>query len=83
MTTKRKSSATKKQPCEESTDHLDIREHVIALKKQISSLAAENKGLREQIAAMSNVANRPAESHKDSVREQQHNFFKYSNTRRY
>jgi hypothetical protein len=58
-------------------------EEVTALKKQIAHLEAENKGLREQISAMANSMVRPVQSQTDPVREQRHNFFKYSNVRRY
>jgi len=54
-----------------------------ALKKRISELEAENKRLRRQLASASYQAPPPPRSSDDSVREQRHNFFKYSNLRRY
>lgn len=54
-----------------------------ALKDYIAKLEAENRTLRQQIAAMSVRATEPRRSTEDSVREQRHNFFKYSNIRRY
>jgi hypothetical protein len=81
--TKRKSTTRGKQERGGSPNQTSNCEDVIALKKRISRLEAENKHLREQIAALTNSASRPVQSNKDSVREQQHNFFKYSNIRRY
>jgi hypothetical protein len=81
--TKRKSPAGGKQQGGDSPAHLGDHQNLIALKERISRLEAENKGLREQIATLTSIANRPVQSHTDSVREQQHNFFKYSNIRRY
>jgi hypothetical protein len=53
------------------------------LKKEIRRLEAENKNLREHIAALSANPRQSVQSSCDSVREHQHNFFKYSNVRRY
>jgi hypothetical protein len=54
-----------------------------ALKKRIAELEAENKGLRQQMVAMSSKPAEPSRSSEDSVRQQRHNFFKYSNAKRY
>ncbi len=56
---------------------------VEALRKRVKELEAENLRLRQQLVAMANRTASPARSSADSVREQQHNFFKYSNVRRY
>jgi hypothetical protein len=56
---------------------------VAALKMRISELEAENKSLRRQLASTNYQAHSPSRSSGDSVREQRHNFFKYSNLRRY
>lgn len=54
------------------------------LKNRIAQLEAENKRLREQVVAMTGrIVPTPRSYSGDSTREQQHNFFKYSNTRRY
>ena len=55
---------------------------VQALQKRVKELEAENLRLRQQLATMANrvPSSQPST---DSVREQQHNFFKYSNVRRY
>jgi hypothetical protein len=52
------------------------------LKKRIAELEAENKGLRQQLVAM-NSRPEPSRSFEDSVRQQRHNFLKYSNAKRY
>ena len=59
------------------------RAEVAALKMRISELEAENKSLRRQLASTNYQAPPPSRSSGDSVREQRHNFFKYSNLRRY
>jgi|HubBroStandDraft_6_1064221.scaffolds.fasta_scaffold316242_2 predicted nucleic acid-binding Zn-ribbon protein len=59
------------------------REEVVTLKKEIARLEGENKQLRKQIAALTDSSVRSAQTRSDSVREQQHNFLKYSNVRRY
>jgi hypothetical protein len=56
---------------------------VAVLKMRISELEAENKSLRRQLASTNYQAPPPSRSSGDSVREQRHNFFKYSNLRRY
>ena len=61
----------------------DDRSEVLRLKDQISALITENNRLRQEKTI---VVERPRGQNKslpDSVKEQQHNFFKYSNTRRY
>ena len=59
------------------------RAEVAALKKRIAQLVAENESLRRQLASTNYEAPSPSRSNNDSVREQRHNFFKYSNLRRY
>ena len=59
------------------------RAEVAALKKRIEQLVAENESFRWQLASTNYLAPSPSRSNDDSVREQQHNFFKYSNLRRY
>jgi hypothetical protein len=81
--TKRRSPAGGKQQGGDSPAQLGDHQDLIALKERVSRLEAENKGLREQIATLTSTVNRPVQSYTDSVREQQHNFFKYSNIRRY
>jgi hypothetical protein len=59
----------------------DERAEVAALKKRVAQLIAENESLRGQLASTNYPV--PSRSNDDSVREQRHNFFKYSNIRRY
>ena len=59
------------------------RAEVDALKKRIAQLVAENESLHRQLASIDYQAASPSRSNNDSVREQRHNFFKYSNLRRY
>jgi hypothetical protein len=59
------------------------RAEVAALKKRIAQLVAENESLRRQLASTSHQAPSPSQSNDDSVRQQRHNYFKYSNLRRY
>ena len=80
---KRKSAATQKREQDDSAGSADDREEVVGLKKRISGLETENRELRNQIAVLTNSMDRSSQSLSDSVREQQHNFFKYSNVRRY
>lgn len=58
-------------------------EDVPTLKKEIARLKTENKRLREQISLLQSSSHPQEKSHSDSIREQQHNYFKYSNARRY
>jgi hypothetical protein len=61
----------------------DDSPEVLRLKSQISELIAENNRLRQQKRIVVERPSRQAELHRDSAKEQQHNFFKYSNARRY
>lgn len=54
-----------------------------ALQRRIVELEKENERLRQQVALMSARTFGNERSSTDSVREQRHNFFKYSNIRRY
>ena len=80
---KRKSGATGKRKEADSVGGADERDGVVVLKKRIARLESENKQLRKHIAVLTDSMGRSSQSLSDSVREQQHNFFKYSNVRRY
>jgi hypothetical protein len=80
---KRKSGPTGKPKQVDSVGGADERSEVVALKKRIARLDSENRQLRKQIAVLTDSMGRSSQSLSDSVREQQHNFFKYSNIRRY
>ena len=61
-------------------------DEVAALRREVARLEVENRTLRQQIAVLaSRSAASPTSTRSadDSVREQQHNYFKYSNARRY
>ena len=58
-----------------------LKDQIEKLQKHVLTLEAENQRLR---AEKTIVVERPSQkSSEDSVREQRHNFFKYSNVRRY
>ena len=80
---KRRSAARRKQKQGDAVNSPCDREEVVVLKQRIVQLEAENKGLLKQIAALTESTSRSSQPRSDSVREQQHNFFKYSNVRRY
>jgi hypothetical protein len=80
---KRKSAARGKREQDDAMNSASDREEVVVLKRRIFRLEAENKQLRKQIAALSDTTSRSSQPRSDSVREQQHNFFKYGNVRRY
>ena len=80
---KRKSGATGKRKQANSVSGADERDDVVVLKKRIARLESENGQLRKQIAVLTDSMGRSSQSLSDSVREQQHNFFKYGNVRRY
>jgi hypothetical protein len=72
----RSSSAEK-----ETSDVRVLKKRIGELEKQVLRLEAENQRLREQKPIV--VERTPQRSSEDTVREQRHNFFKYSNARRY
>jgi hypothetical protein len=80
---KRKSGAPRKRKQADSADSADGRDEVAVLKKRIARLESENRQLRKQVAVLTDSMGRSSQSLSDSVRERQHNFFKYSNVRRY
>jgi len=80
---KRRSAARGKREQVDAMHSADDREDVVVLKQRVFRLEAENKQLRKQIAVLSDTMSRPSQPRSDSVREQQHNFFKYGNVRRY
>jgi hypothetical protein len=67
---------------DDSPEVLQLKREISALKEQVRGLQTENNRLRQTTI----VAERPHgqdKPYRDSVKEQQHNFFKYSNARRY
>ena len=82
----RKSSQDLVQPeitaSDDSPEVLRLKRQISALKEQVIALQMENNRLREKktiVVERSRGEDRP---YRDSVKEQQHNFFKYSNVRR-
>ena len=80
---KRSSAATRKPEQENSEGGAGGSEEVVALKRRIARLEAENRQLRNQVAVSTDSMHRASQALSDSVREQQHTFLKYSNVRRY
>jgi hypothetical protein len=67
---------------DDSPEMLQLKREISALKEQVRGLQTENNRLRRTTI----VAERPHgqdKPYRDSVKEQQHNFFKYSDARRY
>lgn len=60
-----------------------LKRQIVELNKQVATLQLENNRLREQKTILVERSRSPERSSGDSVKEQQHNFFKYSNARRY
>ena len=79
----RKSRAKRGQEDSRITSQSSDAEDIQAMRKRVKELETENRRLREQLAAMANRATPLSQCSADSVREQQHTFFKYSNVRRY
>ncbi len=80
---KRKSCATGKRKQADSADSAAECDEVAVLKKRIVRLESENRQLPKQVAVLTDSRGRSSQSLSYSVREQKHNFFKYSNVRRY
>lgn len=58
-----------------------LKKQISELREQLSAMQAENQRLREQKTIVVERSRGQEQSSRDSVREQQHNFFKYSNAR--
>lgn len=54
-----------------------------ALRGRVKVLETEIADLRNQVAHLSKTSHAPAKTSEQQLREQRHNFFKYSNARRY
>jgi hypothetical protein len=81
IVTKRRSTTKATQHDESIIVKSNDGDNINSLKKRIAQLESENECLRQRL--MSTRIAEPSRSSGDSVREQQHNFFKYSNVRRY
>src|SRR5690242_2650689 len=72
------------RPVEGAKDPEEVRalkKHIAELQKRVHALEAENQRLRTQKTVV--VERTSQKSADDELREQRHNFFKYSNVRRY
>ena len=63
----------------DSPEVVKLKQHILNLDQQLAAVRAENERLRAQ----KTIVVEREKSSTDSVREQRHNFFKYSNIRRY
>jgi hypothetical protein len=75
LSTRVAARATSKEACEVS--------ELKVLQKRVKALESENEDLRMQIAALQRQAPAQQPSYEAERRKQQHDFFKYSNARRY
>jgi hypothetical protein len=72
---------TSRKKREGPSDVTALKKRIAELEKRVLALESENERLRNQKTI---IVERPVQqSAGDSVREQRHNFFKYSNVRRY
>jgi len=68
-------------PLEGTSDPRHLKKRIAELEKRVLALQAENDRLKAQKTI---VVERHVEGpYRDPVKEQQHNYFKYSNLRRY
>jgi cell division protein FtsB len=81
--TERKFATKARQRDDSFTVKSSDGDDVEALKKRIAQLEAENESLRQRLTLTSTRLGEPSRSSEDSVREQRHNFLKYSNLRRH
>ena len=68
---------------DDGTDVLRLKRQISTLKEQVIALQVENNRLREQKTIVVERSRGQDNPYRDSVKEQQHNFLKYSNVRRY
>jgi molecular chaperone GrpE (heat shock protein) len=66
---------------EDSPEAHMLKKQIAELEKRLLTLEAENQRLRKQKTII--VERAPQQTSEDAPREQRHNFFKYSNVRRY
>src|ERR1700739_1362523 len=72
---------TPRKKSEQQSEVNALKTRITELEKRVRTLEAENERLRAQKTIV--VERSAQKSYEDSVREQRHNFFKYSNARRY
>jgi hypothetical protein len=66
---------------DDSPEVLRLKRQISALEEQVLALQMENNRLREQKTIVIERPRGEDRPYRDSVKEQQHNFFKYSNVR--
>jgi|SRR5579862_4234034 len=66
----------------DSPEVVKLKNQISELEQQVFTLQRENHRLREQKTIVVERPGGQGKSYSDSVKEQQHNFFKYSNARR-
>ena len=68
---------------DDSPEVVRLKREISALQEQVMALQMENNRLREQETVVVERVRGQDKPYRDSVKEQQHNFLKYSNVRRY
>src|ERR1700720_2930292 len=68
---------------DDSPEVVRLKREISALKEQVMVLQMENNRLREQETLVVERGRGQEKPYRDSVKEQQHNVFKYSRVRRY
>jgi hypothetical protein len=68
---------------DDSPEVVRLKREISALKEHVMTLQMENNRLQEQETLVVERVRGPDKPHRDSVKEQQHNFFKYNNVRGY
>jgi hypothetical protein len=78
---RRQAPSTPTEQLENSSEVHALKKQIAKLEKRVLALEAENQSLRTQKTIV--VERATQKSGDDAIREQRHNFFKYSNARRY
>ena len=68
---------------DDSPEVVRLKREISALQEEVMALQVENNRLREQKTIVIERPRGEDRPYRDSVKEQQHNFLKYSNVRRY
>jgi hypothetical protein len=68
---------------DDSPEVVRLKREISGLKEQTMALQMENNRLREQETVVVERVRGQDKPYRDPVKEQQHNFLKYSNVRRY
>jgi hypothetical protein len=68
---------------DDSPEVLRLKKRISELNERVLAQQVENNRLREQKTVVVERSRGQERSYDDSLKEQQHNFFKYSNVRKY